>query len=420
MREMKQKVLVISTYPPRGSVYGNAFSAVASYCRNTLQAIIDVTDEFEFEVLADVLGEEEAYEEEGVRVVRCWRRNSVKSMMRLLGEVIKRKEVNKVLVEVEWSMLGNNKLMLGWLLMLIGMMRLWGRKVYVVSHGVLLDAALVAAQLGLKPKAVKTKILSGGMRCFYWCLVKTAEKVVVFEEKFRLDLVNLTGDKGKIVTIPHGVDISLKKGNGRRLRRKMGIGNDEKVLVCFGFLNWYKGSDWLVREMAQVLKGKGVKVRLVMAGGESRVHGDDPVYRKMVEDIYRDAETDSRIRVTGFIDEEQMADYFEMADLVIVPYRVMLSSSGPLSLAFSCGRPVVISEKLRGYWESWDFRQGAEESGLSKYELFFGFSSEGLDEVIKSICTSSKKLEKLEKFSKLMREKRSWKVVGAKYAKVLE
>ena len=64
------KLLVISSYPPKGTLHGNKYSAVASYTKNTLNSIDKASNKkIEYLVLADILDKSEEYKEDNKKVL---------------------------------------------------------------------------------------------------------------------------------------------------------------------------------------------------------------------------------------------------------------------------------------------------------------------------------------------------------------
>lgn len=69
-------LLVISTYPKKGQVYTAGMGGVASYTKNNLLPLTKKGQKVV--VLADKENDEFLYEEEGILVIRCWKRGDWK------------------------------------------------------------------------------------------------------------------------------------------------------------------------------------------------------------------------------------------------------------------------------------------------------------------------------------------------------
>ncbi|PIQ70431.1 hypothetical protein COS55_01235 [Candidatus Shapirobacteria bacterium CG03_land_8_20_14_0_80_40_19] len=410
---MAEKILVISTFPPKGTLYNHSSSAVAGYTKNTLVWANEPDKNFSFTVLADILDSEEEYEDNDIKVKRIWKRNSFSLFSSIYNEIVQNKDIRKIFFAFEWAMFGSKKYLMGFLPILLLLLRLQGKKIYFVSHGVLLNAGLVSIQMGVRENSLKAKIWSLGLKILYFFIILLSDKVVVFEEYLRQELLKLIPNSSKILTINHGVETKTDSSLSKKK-------TDEFAVQSFGFLIWYKGSDWLVEEMANYFKNNpNSKIRLTMVGGATKTY-TDLNYKNYIDKIYDTAEkSDGKVQITGFIKEKEIADYFQKADLFILPYRVLVSASGPLSLAFTYRKPFLISENLKGYCLSNDFSQSLTQTGLSIKDLVFSMSGNGLPNKIENLIKDNNMLEKIQRFSELMYEKRKWPVIGKKYADVL-
>lgn len=419
---MPEKIIVISTYPALGSVHNHPFSAVASYTKNTLLSVNKEKNEFSFIVLADKLeGSEEQYNEGEVKIVRCWERNDPLSFIKIYQQISKLKSAKKIFFAFEWAMFGKKKWLLGLIPFFLIALKMAGKKIYFVSHGVLLDANLVSIQMGVKKGSLKADFWSIGLKMLYWSIIRLSAKVIVFEEFLRRELLKLTNKAEKIVTIPHGVEVSKRTRVNSDFRKTHGIKEDDFLIICFGFLTWYKGSDFLVSAMKDYFsKNPKAKVKLLMVGGPTKTYKDDPVYEKYISAINTCAsETKGQVKITGFVDEKEIGAYFKVSDLVIFPYRVLLSASGPLSWTFTFKKPFIFSKDLKGYFLDEDFRQALTQASVGEEEMSFNLDNESLFSKIEEIRKNPEKLEKFQKVSQSLLEERQWPKIGARYYHLL-
>jgi len=411
-------IAVISTYPPKGSKYGHKLSAVASYAKNTLDAVLGSDNSYQFEVIADIRDKRESYVDDGVTVHRVWRTNSILAYWDIAKFVVKGK-YKKIVVEYEWALFGNKLWMSIFLPFFVLLFRMLGKKVYTIQHAVLLDANKVSGQINTNK--VFLKLFTFAFKILYLFIVLFSTKVVVFEESLRKQLISLTGMAEKIVTIPHGVDEYSSKLTKTEARRKLKISEDTFLICNFGFHIWYKGSDWVAQAIAHYLSlNEKSDLKLIMAGGPTQKYLKDSNYQKLLRKINKAvAGSNGKIEVTGFVEEKDIEVYFMAADLIIFPYRVFLSSSGPLSLAFTYRKPFLLSEPLGEYFQTNDFSSNIRKSHLSKQDVIFSLNQEDLFNKIEEILKNRKILGKLSEFSSKMYESRKWSVIGKSYAKLL-
>lgn len=411
---MEKRLLIISPFPPKGAIHNSRYSALASFGKNKVSAIQKISPQTKITILADKIPEDNSWEDKNLMVKRVWKRNDLCAYLALIREVLKEPEAKKVLIELEWALFGKNPLLLIPFPFFVFLLRLFKKEVFVVCHGVLLDFSLLSPQLGLERKGLKSKIYNLGLKLFYQFLVLTANKVIVLEEHFAKTL-NRKFKTNKVVCIPHGVDTKLQEISPQVARKQLGISKDKFILLNFGFLSWYKGTDLLAKIFLELTKNKTQKDwLLIFAGGESYTHKERPAYKSFMTKIKKLAKKTEKIKITGFVPEEKIPLYFAATNVVIFPHRVFISSSGPLSLAFFFKKPILLSQRLVDYFETKDMRESLKEAGLKKEEILFALNSEGLAKKLTWV-KRKENLKRLAYFSTLMRKKRNWERVGEEY-----
>ncbi len=107
--------------------------------------------------------------------------------------------------------------------------------------------------------------------------------------------------------------------------------------MCFGFLSPYKGYE-LALDAAE-LAGDSVEM-LVAGGAHPRLEGHDGY----AEDLRR--RYGHVARFAGYVEERDVATYFQAADVLLLPYPAPFASSGPLAQALGFGTPILCSEAL--------------------------------------------------------------------------
>lgn len=113
-------------------------------------------------------------------------------------------------------------------------------------------------------------------------------------------------------------------------RDRLGIGSDEFVYCSLGQIREYKGITDLVRVFRDVDVDDA---RLLIAGS---THTDE-----LEQEIATLAAGSDRIDTHfGFVPDDELQVYMNAADVVVLPYRDILTSGGVM-LALSFGKPVV-------------------------------------------------------------------------------
>jgi len=414
------RLAVITSYPEKGLVHGKKTVGVASYAKNTLLSLsrafkgsLDIT------VLAEKLPDQkQTYKEKNISVDRCWQRNS----WFLYGQLFKKiKKLNskKILIEFEMSMMGGPAKNI-FLPFFIFVLRLMSKEVFVVVHQVVLDFEEMSGHLGTKEKSVKNVILSFSSKLFFSLLVRSSSKTIVFEQFLKERLATISSAK-KIIVIPHGVETKVAIGSKAAARKKLNLNSSDFVIAIFGYLAWYKGTDWLIEEVASHLfKNPKEKIKLVVAGGPNPNHKDKGFYQKYIDNIETVAKKfPDNITLTGFIDEKDINFYYQAADIMIYPYRTGMSSSGPLAMAFTNQKPFLLSAPLSQLLNTADIAKQMEGLKIKKENVSFSLNEQYFWDKLGKIKNNSMLQDRLSSLGKRIVADRGWENIGKMYRRAI-
>lgn len=118
-------------------------------------------------------------------------------------------------------------------------------------------------------------------------------------------------------------------------RKYLGLREDEKIILFFGFIRKYKGLDLLFEAMAdERMKQSGIK--LLVAG---EFYENEKQYHEQIEKL---GIKDQVILKTGFIADAEVKYYLCAADAVIQPYR-NATQSGVTPLAYHFEKPMIVT-----------------------------------------------------------------------------
>ncbi|MGA2037117.1 MAG: glycosyltransferase, partial [Acidimicrobiales bacterium] len=134
------------------------------------------------------------------------------------------------------------------------------------------------------------------------------------------------------IVVPHGIESPMTLPDRGAALRKFGLADVPRA-VFFGYQLPYKGIETL-EAAAPLLSDYGIEV--LVAGGSAR--DADP----KASSRHRPSQ-DQVTRRLAFIEEEDIPNLFAIADVLVLPYRVGMATSGPLASAATYGTPVVIS-----------------------------------------------------------------------------
>lgn len=408
-KAMKQKLLVIASYPPKGATHQ---AGVSSYSKNTISAL---PDSVQVTVLAEDLedGHTIYKDERNVLVKRVWKKNSFLSYLKLAREAFKEKDVENVLFEFDLSSFGGMLYLIPLPLFLIGL-RLLDKKVTFVFHQVILDIKEIKGHLTVSDNGFYTDLLNLLLYFFYLLTSKSVNKIIVFEEVLKKRLLRFVPEE-KIAVIPHGVERFSKIPTKKEAREKLGIKKRDFVILCFGFIAWYKGTDWIIKAFNAIQKRRrsGDKITLIIAGGPNPNDLDNAYYRRYIKNVERECR-ENNVLLTGFVPEKKIPLYFQSADLVVAPYRTLMSASSPISMAISFKKPFLVAKNLADIFDTQDMKEVMELAKLDKEDMMFDLNEEILEK-LKAILRGKRLEKKLTKLSSILREERKWDNIGKDY-----
>jgi glycosyltransferase involved in cell wall biosynthesis len=174
-------------------------------------------------------------------------------------------------------------------------------------------------------------------RFFYRRIYRLFDKVFVHFERNRREFTASFGVPAERVgVIVHGNedifrDLRSPTVDAAALRRRLGIRDDERVVLFFGTLSRYKGTDVLLRAFRRIHEKTGA--RLVLAGFP--FHDFDLAAHQAID-------AGAVTWVPEYIDSAEIAAWMELASVIVFPYRDIYQS-GALHVAQTFGVPIVAS-----------------------------------------------------------------------------
>lgn len=147
-----------------------------------------------------------------------------------------------------------------------------------------------------------------------------------------------------VSTVYNGVDI-IRFGvkdevNIGTLRRKFDISDDEKVLIFTGRLVKSKGIKILVEIFIELIKT--YKVKLIIVGASGFKNSKRTPFNIELESLSYRAE--GKIIYTGYVDHKNINQFYNLADLCVLPS--LATEAFPLTTleAMASGLPVIVSD----------------------------------------------------------------------------
>ena len=180
-------------------------------------------------------------------------------------------------------------------------------------------------------------------------IVRSANRLICPTKQEVEDLAFLYGaDRGCVSVVPPGVDTGLfMPVDPAALRRSLGIGDDERVILFTGRLERLKGVEILIRALAAILNSRTRRdIRLLVLGADSTngVLEAGPFRGEgaRLQALSVELGVDDRVHFLGPVMHEDLPAYYSLADVCAVPSYS--ESFGLVAIeAQACGTPVVAS-----------------------------------------------------------------------------
>jgi glycosyltransferase involved in cell wall biosynthesis len=165
--------------------------------------------------------------------------------------------------------------------------------------------------------------------------IKPIDAFITMSEKVFGDLKKLNSTKPAI-TIPHPLYDNFGEPIQKEIAREhLGLPNDRKIILFFGFIRHYKGLDILLEAISDNrIKEKNI---LLLIAGE--FYQDSKPYFDLIKKLGLGNYVSLH---TNFIEDSEVKYYCSSADLIVQPYR-SATQSGVTPLAYHFNKPMVVT-----------------------------------------------------------------------------
>lgn len=145
----------------------------------------------------------------------------------------------------------------------------------------------------------------------------------------------------KVSIIPFGINNTLPNSplTSAGAKALLNLGSDEKVILFFGNIAPYKGLEYAIGALNQLVAADK-SYRLIIAG---QVKACDEYWEKLKRSIKTLDLGSFVIKRIQYIPDEKVEVFFKAADVLVLPYRFVYQS-GVLFLSYSFGLPVVAAD----------------------------------------------------------------------------
>jgi len=175
----------------------------------------------------------------------------------------------------------------------------------------------------------------------YRTTVSLSTFVIVHSKNMKIALeTSYAARADKVRVIPIGVPEPTKRLFTNQKWRNLLKGKN--VVLFFGYLTERKGVEYLIQAFHDLAGSYGAWVLLVVGG---KLKYSTP-YIKKLSSLVTDLGINDRVIMTTTtpFPTDELDEIFELADFVVLPYTMAISSSIVLSFAMQHGKPVIVPD----------------------------------------------------------------------------
>jgi glycosyltransferase involved in cell wall biosynthesis len=164
--------------------------------------------------------------------------------------------------------------------------------------------------------------------------LKAPDAFITMSEKVLDDLRKFTNKPAQLVQHPlyDNFGEAVSKNEARSF---VGLNQNDRIILFFGFIRQYKGLDLLLKAMADERIKKG-NIKLLIAG---EFYEDDKSYLQIIRENNLEEQV---ILKTNFIPDSEVRYYLCSGDCVIQPYK-NATQSGVTPLAYHFEKPMIVT-----------------------------------------------------------------------------
>ena len=165
-------------------------------------------------------------------------------------------------------------------------------------------------------------------------LIKNCHRIIAATEREKKDIVFHYGASPEAIgVIPCGVNLDLFRPMDREMsKRQLGFGNGKTILFV-GRIEPLKGVDRLLKAVACLNNGHGLKLMVVGGDGNSQ-------YDVELQELSRELHIEDSVTFLGTVGQNELPRLYSAADVCVVPSYYESFGLVPLE-SLACGTPVV-------------------------------------------------------------------------------
>ena len=176
-------------------------------------------------------------------------------------------------------------------------------------------------------------------------------KIYILNDKNGVKELNKQVRKNVFYYLPDPIP-EIENEKNFDVRKEYQIEKSKKILLHFGSLRNSKGTIELIKSLNYLSKEVSLNCCLILAGKP---------FNKIIEDkilkCIQKVESVQVVFINEFLTNSRMKSFFEQSDIIAIPYKNALASSGVIGHSILSGKPVIstkqglIGEIIRTYWK---------------------------------------------------------------------
>jgi len=230
-------------------------------------------------------------------------------------------------------------------------------------------------------------------------LLKKSNRVIAFHEKNLKEYQIMGVKKENIRIIPNTIDIENLPKRGE-FRKKIGLTNNEKILMYLGRINEEKGIGFLINAFSKI---ESSDLHLVLAGPDFNFVDKA---KEMIEELG----LKDRTHFTGLLEKKEKMEAFTDADIVVYPSLHEAGISMVVLEAAAASKPIIISDCI-GFAEEVTKNNAGIAIPVTDIEKFSAA-------IIQMNSNEEEAIQMGQRANKIIKEKFSWEVAVKQHLEV--
>ncbi|MGC8849385.1 MAG: glycosyltransferase [Candidatus Bathyarchaeia archaeon] len=394
---------LISPYPPDKC-------GIAIYARKLVDELSKIINVSIFANEVDGAGSTAHAREGGVKVSRCWRRDTFTYPFNIFKAILQERP-DLIHVQHEFLAYGVRKYSILFPLLLL-LIKMLSKPTVVTMHSVVPLEELNEGFFMKHGVGGKFVLLKKIAVIFTVKLITLLSNAITVHSKLARDyLIHKYGiKKTKVFIIPHGVDSPLDEVAAKGEDRSP----HQETVLFFGFITPGKGVEVLLKAFSELPKALPNSKLLILGSYHPRLYKEDPAFIGSIEEKIRELNLESKVLFENrFVSDQELQSCVQTADVIVFPYvdGSIIGASGALSSCITFGKPVIATDIPRF--------NGELENGVNSV-LIKPNDEEALREALLKLLLNKRLRMKLGSNMKTLSYNRSWRHIAMQLVKVYE